>query len=452
MKIKKILASVLSLALTVTAFNFIPVMAADITVKAENIEIEEGTTEAVIGIDLIGNPGISTIGFNVGYDSSAMTLVSYEAGEIFVTSEIYPGDFSKNPYTVSTGSAENKTNNGCLVKLKFKINENCKTGTYPVNVLDAGNIGGAVSIDDTEHNLVYVNGSITVKTKATTTTTTTTTETTTQPTTKAPTTQTTTKAEPTTQPTTKAPVTQATTKAEPTTQATTKAPVTQATTKAPVVTTEVQTESTTAAVTETGTETTTVRTSSGSSSGGSGGGRAYRKPSVATTEVTTEVTTAKTDEKVTEKATEKTTQTAKEDNISKEVRVSIDSNKVVIGDSSYTMDAAPYIQPESNSTLVPLRFAVIAISGESIENADTSSIISWDADTKTAVIKAKGKTISFTAGSSAMIIDGKSVPMENDVKSEIKESRMYIPFRALGNALGVKVDWDADTKTAIFRA
>lgn len=27
---------------------------------------------------------------------------------------------------------------------------------------------------------------------------------------------------------------------------------------------------------------------------------------------------------------------------------------------------------------------------------------------------------------------------------------MFVPFRALGNALGVDVEWDADTKTAIY--
>jgi hypothetical protein len=28
--------------------------------------------------------------------------------------------------------------------------------------------------------------------------------------------------------------------------------------------------------------------------------------------------------------------------------------------------------------------------------------------------------------------------------------RLFIPFRALGNALGVTVDWDAATRTAIY--
>ena len=49
-----------------------------------------------------------------------------------------------------------------------------------------------------------------------------------------------------------------------------------------------------------------------------------------------------------------------------------------------------------------------------------------------------------------MIVNGKQIQMDNGVNAEIKDNRMYIPFRALGNALGVKVDWDAESKTAIF--
>lgn len=40
--------------------------------------------------------------------------------------------------------------------------------------------------------------------------------------------------------------------------------------------------------------------------------------------------------------------------------------------------------------------------------------------------------------------------MDNGVQAEITGSRMFIPFRALGKALGVDVTWDTDTKTAIY--
>ena len=84
-----------------------------------------------------------------------------------------------------------------------------------------------------------------------------------------------------------------------------------------------------------------------------------------------------------------------------------------------------------------MRFVEIAVLGENAENADTSKLISWDTATKTATITTGGKVISFTTGIPYMIIDGKSQLMENGVKAEIKDSRMYIPYRALGTALGV---------------
>lgn len=52
-----------------------------------------------------------------------------------------------------------------------------------------------------------------------------------------------------------------------------------------------------------------------------------------------------------------------------------------------------------------------------MENADASSIINRDANTKTATVKAKGKTIFFTAGSTDMIIDGTAVNIDNGVKA-----------------------------------
>ncbi len=198
-------------------------------------------------------------------------------------------------------------------------------------------------------------------------------------------------------------------------------------------------ESTTAA--DITTETTTVRSTSG---GGGGGGSS--SVSATTTTTTTEATTETTTD-VIETTTEATTASV----ISNDVKVSIGSNTVVVGDNSYTMDAASYIQASSNSTLVPLRFVAIAILGDDIENADNSSIIGWNAATKTASITANGNVIQFTANSNIMNINGNSVSMDNGVIAEITDGRMYIPFRALGNALGVDVDWDSDTKTAIYK-
>ncbi len=139
-----------------------------------------------------------------------------------------------------------------------------------------------------------------------------------------------------------------------------------------------------------------------------------------------------------------------------EVRVTIGERALVMDGQTVEMDAAAYIQTASNSTMVPLRFVTLAlgVDQEAVTDADNSSKIAWDANTKTAtIIYSAGtnqKIIQFTAGSNTMIVDGVRISMENGVCAEIVDSRMYVPFRALGQALGVPVTWDAETKTAIY--
>jgi hypothetical protein len=197
-------------------------------------------------------------------------------------------------------------------------------------------------------------------------------------------------------------------------------------------------KNTTTTTTEASTETTTVRRSSGG-----GGSSRSNKSTTTTTEATT-----RSKEATTEATTKEYTQTQNSD--ANTVKISIGSDKVSIGGKTYDMDVSPYIQRSSMSTMVPLRFASLAIMGD--YNSDNN--IMWDAGTKTATILfADGnsqKIIQFTAGSSQIVIDGKTTEIENGVKAEITDGRMFIPFRALGNALGVKVDWDSETKTAIF--
>lgn len=140
------------------------------------------------------------------------------------------------------------------------------------------------------------------------------------------------------------------------------------------------------------------------------------------------------------------------------VKVTIGEKTILINDEAQDMDVAPYIQASSNSTMVPLRFVAVALGVDpaSISNPDESSKVTWDANTKTvAIYYGAGinmKIVKFTAGSNEMSVNGTVLPMENGVTAEIKDGRMFVPFRALGNALGVNVTWDADTKTATYSA
>lgn len=138
------------------------------------------------------------------------------------------------------------------------------------------------------------------------------------------------------------------------------------------------------------------------------------------------------------------------------VEVTIGEKTIMMDGEPVDMDVAAYIQTSSNSTMVPLRFVALALGVDqaAVTDADNSSKIAWDANSKTAtILYAAGngqKIIQFQAGSNYMVVDGTSIPMENGVFAEITDSRMFVPFRALGQALGVSVDWDAETRTAIY--
>ncbi len=138
------------------------------------------------------------------------------------------------------------------------------------------------------------------------------------------------------------------------------------------------------------------------------------------------------------------------------VEVTIGEKSIKMNGEKVDMDVAAYIQTASNSTMVPLRFVTLALGVDQANaaDADNSSKIAWDANSKTATIfYAAGsgqKIIQFTAGSATMTVDGVAITMDNGVVAEIVDGRMFVPFRALGQALGVPVSWNADTRTAIY--
>ncbi len=200
---------------------------------------------------------------------------------------------------------------------------------------------------------------------------------------------------------------------------------------------------TTAAAEESKPDETTTKAAAGYTGKSSGKGSRSSSRLTTVTERSTEQTTAETDEKPTESTTDALV-------ISAKISLRPGDNVISIGDKTYTIDAAPYIQTASSSVMVPLRFAAVALMGDDPEAADASSLIGWDPETKTAFIYVGNKTISFTSESYEMTVDGRTSVMENGVKAEIKDGRIYIPFRALGSALGVKTDWDGETKTASY--
>lgn len=217
--------------------------------------------------------------------------------------------------------------------------------------------------------------------------------------------------------------------------------VTEATTETETVTateTETTTDTVTEATTETATETvTTTETETVTrhqTSGSSGAGGSLRVNQYDGTEATTE------------EKTETTTESTEEDN-SYGVRITVGKSTISIGDEVIDTDCVPYIK--DGSLMVPLRMAALAVYGLDIDNADSSSSVLWDANLKKATIIAGGRAVEFTADSNYIVIDGDMV-IGSGAAAEIKNDRMYVPFRALGEALDTDVSWIGESKTAVF--
>jgi hypothetical protein len=141
--------------------------------------------------------------------------------------------------------------------------------------------------------------------------------------------------------------------------------------------------------------------------------------------------------------------------LSNVVRVTIGDPVVRIGrdgeSSTIEMDTAAYISPTSESTMVPVRFVSQAL-------GIPDNQIVWDNENRTVTIYNGARVIQFKIGSTDITINGVTTTMYSPanppikVSAEITDDRSFLPFRQLGNALGVDVSWDADTNTAIYNA
>lgn len=90
----------------------------------------------------------------------------------------------------------------------------------------------------------------------------------------------------------------------------------------------------------------------------------------------------------------------------------------------------------NSTTMIPMR--------EIFTNIGTT--ISWNDETQTATAKADGYLVEVTKDSDIIRINGSEVKMP--AKSVTVNSKMYIPLRAVGEALGFEVDYSEKFNTA----
>ncbi|MDR1558703.1 MAG: chitobiase/beta-hexosaminidase C-terminal domain-containing protein [Clostridiales bacterium] len=109
-----------------------------------------------------------------------------------------------------------------------------------------------------------------------------------------------------------------------------------------------------------------------------------------------------------------------------------------IGNKAYTrngeimyFDVAPYIEPSSNRTMVPIRFIAEAL----------GATVSWDNATSTDYISLYDKTLS--------IVLNKQLPGGMGSAMLIND-RLFVPIRYVSEQLGATVDWDQNTRTVFI--
>ncbi len=115
-----------------------------------------------------------------------------------------------------------------------------------------------------------------------------------------------------------------------------------------------------------------------------------------------------------------------------------DAIKVTIDGTAVVFDQQPVVK--DSRTMVPLR-AIFEAYGAKIE---------WNATTKTVVATSEeGVTITLTVGSKEMKVGDKVVTL--DAPAQIIKDRTLVPVRAIAEAFGAEVAWDATTKTVAVK-
>ncbi|MCL2372655.1 MAG: endo-1,4-beta-xylanase [Defluviitaleaceae bacterium] len=93
-----------------------------------------------------------------------------------------------------------------------------------------------------------------------------------------------------------------------------------------------------------------------------------------------------------------------------------------------TSDAAPFIDPETDRTMLPLRIVAEGLGAE----------VDWDGATRTVTILQGATTLN-------MVVD---VPLAGDMGTPvIIDGRTFVPARYVAEMLGATVEWDATTQT-----
>jgi len=117
-----------------------------------------------------------------------------------------------------------------------------------------------------------------------------------------------------------------------------------------------------------------------------------------------------------------------------------------IGSTTYTvngtprqMDAAPFINPSTNRTYVPVRFLAEALGAS----------VNWDPTTQTVTLVDGGTTEQMVIGSLTLDVNGQAQGMDT-APMIVPPGRTELPARFVAQAFGYQVSWNAAQQQVII--
>lgn len=114
-----------------------------------------------------------------------------------------------------------------------------------------------------------------------------------------------------------------------------------------------------------------------------------------------------------------------------DIEIYLDGNRV-------PSDVSPYIVPRANVTMVPLR-----VISESL-----GASVDWQPASKTVAIRQSGTEILMKSGDRTVSVNGASVGLDAPV--ELRQGRVSVPLRFVGEQLGLTVEWDPKTRSVLL--
>lgn len=112
-----------------------------------------------------------------------------------------------------------------------------------------------------------------------------------------------------------------------------------------------------------------------------------------------------------------------------------DAVNLMIGGQAVAPDVPPVIK--DGRTLVPVRVIAEGLGAK----------VDWNEAKRTAVITKGGQQLTLTLDSRQALVNGKQVML--DTAPVISRQRMLLPFRFVGESLGITVGWDNRSRTVI---